>query len=178
MVENITPDIIRKQPLALRYYIYIVALSVIVALFYIFAATLPYEPFKFYGWDGVPTTKCTNEPIDVRKITSVKSGPYTIEGITSGKGYWIDEQGVPYGNYPIQPKGVPLEPHERELTPSVVNRVTPPFPGKWRVGFTGVVEGKMFGIVPTQQELILESNAIVTVIDDNDPRCNDGSMGD
>lgn len=172
MVKEITPEVVKRQPPALRYYIYIVTITVLFAVIYVIGALIPYEPFVFYGWEGIPTIKCQGELVDTNFTSEVRPGFYTVEGFTEGYGYWIDETGTPYGNSRIPAGGIPLDPYEKTTIPSIVNRVTPPVAGEWRLGFDGVIEGRMFGFIQTRQEVHLESEQTVTVLDDDHPKCS------
>lgn len=152
---------IKKAPKALQRLLALLFASILFICFLLVGWLMPFEPLKFNGYIVTPNTTCAGDDIEVLLRSRVDSGPYTIQSI-DGYGYWIDETGKPFDSMWISK---PLSPHPDAIVESIVSRVGPSREGVAYPGGKFTVHGRMFGVVPTTQDITVKGEDAVFVLD-------------
>lgn len=164
-------ETVALAPWFARYLLYIALACIVIFLTGIVGALMPYEPYHFYGWTSVPQKACPLNPIHVEYASSLTKGIYTVNSIRGTATLDNAETRRPVDAWPIEDDSPQY--HGYEVQPSYVERVAPSIPGEYNLGFHITVRGNMFGVVPTHQEVDATSEEVITVLNPDDPSCQE-----
>jgi hypothetical protein len=130
---------------------------------------VPFEPYKFYGWENVPAEVCPQEQLMTSTITEVEDGPYTLDkavgyvSIVNSNERAVDTWAV----------DAEVQPHPKQVEPSGVIRTAPIERGYYKLGLDITVDGYALGIVPRYQEIEIYSDKSFFVLSESASQCRD-----
>jgi hypothetical protein len=161
---------LKEQPWYVRFNAYGIALGIAVFMFVLVGFMMPFEPFKFYGWRNIPPTVCPLQPFDSSYMSKVSAGPYTIGELEDGAALMLDEDGNVVDSWEYEP--IDLKPYPKTEKSSVAVRSAPVVPGEYHFGLQGRVDGRMFFLVPTYQEIDYTGADAITVLPLDNKKCD------
>jgi hypothetical protein len=132
---------------------------------------IPFEPYKFYSWQGIPNEVCPAAPISTSTVTEVEPGLYTI-GDAKGYAAIVNSNKVPVDTWAID---VDVRPHPKQVMPSGVIRTAPETRGAYKLSNKVTINGRTFGIVPRYQEIEVYSEKSFFVLSESAKQCRGGN---
>jgi len=162
---------LKEQPWYVRFNAYGITLAVLVFAISLAGFITPYHPFEFYGWKNVPPEVCPLEAFDSSYVSEVRSGPYSIGHLEEGAALMLNENEEVVDSWEYEP--LDLEPYPRTIKSSVAVRSAPLEPGVYHFGLQGKLDGRMFYVVPTYQNINEVGDETIKVLPLSDKRCKD-----
>lgn len=148
------------------------------AVFVLLGRTIAYEPMTIVDIVPEPLQSCPGDEIKVDYIYRYNAGLYTIDRV-EGDTYFIgapDESGqeqLPIGgnhyNEDLDNKWITED--VEDFQKSGPTRRQAPFAGVWYPSVDTTVYGRLFGIIPVKQEIVLNDDTAVDVREYSDPEC-------
>ena len=138
-----------------------------------------YQPFKVTDINIEPDSACPGDEIQVTYELEVLGGPYTIDRI-QGSTYWIGADGDPrplgsnhFNNWINDDPDDTFFVYDKEAeyVPGPTRRSAPFIPTDFYAAVDATLYGRVFGIMPVSQDIVLTSDDYVTIRERNDPEC-------
>lgn len=166
------PDIEKKRHRTMLWVIRILGFLITCYVgFYIFAQSVPYEPYQVKEYNAFPTEVCVGETIRV-DVTRYVDPDGNIRSITTRTSWEATESGVSTGitEYVSNWNNMPDSSYGIQTVQSPILRELPEKPGEYRIVSEYDVRGKvlLWERVDTQT---VTSDEILEVLDESSEQC-------